>query len=61
MSIFNFPDSPTLNQVHTEGSRAWTYNGTAWVANAAVGPQGPQGTPAANNAGNYLYLISNFF
>lgn len=32
MAAINFPDSPTNGQVHTVGSRSWTYNSTlgAW-------------------------------
>ena len=30
MAAISFPSSPTLNQVHTVGSRSWQYNGTAW-------------------------------
>jgi hypothetical protein len=48
MSI-NFPNSPTLNQTHTVGSKTWQWNGTAWVltASGTAGPAGPTGPAGA--------------
>lgn len=31
MAAINFPNSPSLNEIHTEGSLSWKWNGTAWV------------------------------
>jgi len=42
----NFPNSPQLNQVYTEGNRTWTWNGTYWRAvSTTVGYTGSQGIP----------------
>lgn len=32
----DFPNSPTLNQTHTVGSRIWTYNGYGWELDHSV-------------------------
>ena len=42
----NFPDSPTVNDTHSDGGRSWTWNGTTWVLNTYVGvvPAGAVGT-----------------
>ena len=42
----SFPNSPTLNDIHSHGGKSWQWNGAMWVAiNAGVqGPQGIQGT-----------------
>jgi len=33
----DFPNSPSVNQTYTVGSRTWTYTGTAWVLTGSVG------------------------
>ena len=47
----NFPSSPTLNQVYTNGNRSWTWSGQFWQASSittasagATGYVGSQGT-----------------
>lgn len=30
MTAINFPDSPSVGQTFTVGSRTWTYTGTVW-------------------------------
>lgn len=49
----NFPDSPSVNDTHSDGGRSWTWNGTTWVLNTYVGvvPAGAVGTTelAANS------------
>jgi microcystin-dependent protein len=35
----NFPASPTLDQIYTDGTRTWRWNGTAWV-NTTIAPGG---------------------
>ena len=30
MAAFNFPNSPSTNQVHTENSVTWKWNGVTW-------------------------------
>lgn len=32
----NFPDSPTVGQVYTVGSRSWTWDGTTWNGKAST-------------------------
>ena len=34
----NFPTSPTLNQIHTEGGTSWQWNGTSWNTIGATSP-----------------------
>ena len=44
MSI-DFPNSPTINDTFSSGSRSWLWDGVAWrLANASIGPQGPTGS-----------------
>lgn len=31
----NFPTSPSVNDVHTEGSRSWVWNGVSWLSQGA--------------------------
>jgi len=54
----NFPGSPSVNTVHSDGGRSWTWNGTSWVLNTYVGvvPPGAVGATqlAANAAVNNL-------
>lgn len=38
----NFPSSPALNQVFTDGDRTWIWNGSAWISGA-----GPSYVPLA--------------
>jgi len=42
----DFPGSPSVNDVHSDGGRNWTWNGTSWVLNTYVGvvPSGAVGT-----------------
>ena len=30
MAAFNFPNSPSTNQVHTENNVTWKWNGVTW-------------------------------
>lgn len=32
MTAINFPDSPSVNDVHTVGSLSWKWTGVAWEA-----------------------------
>ena len=51
MPAIDFPNSPTLNQIYTNGIQTYRWNGTAWrlVRTSAVGPTGPTG-PAGNDS-----------
>lgn len=48
----NFPNSPSTNDVHSDGGRSWTWNGTTWVLNTYVGvvPAGAVGTSELANS-----------
>jgi hypothetical protein len=41
----DFPNSPTLNQIYTNGTQTYKWNGSSWrlVRTSAVGPTGPTG------------------
>lgn len=49
MTAINFPSSPTLNEVYTDGTRYWMWDGSSWTAAPGVlsmgytGSQGPAG------------------
>lgn len=49
MAAINFPDSPSVNQIHTVGSISWKWTGIAWetvgydYAQGDPGPTGPTG------------------
>ena len=47
----NFPTSPTLNDVHTDGENSWKWNGTSWVSSLEVVPPIPSQT---GQAGEFL-------
>lgn len=34
----NFPNSPTLGQVYSDGGASWEWDGAAWVVLPAAGP-----------------------
>jgi len=58
----NFPDSPSVNDTHSDGGRSWTWNGTTWVLNTYVGvvPAGAVGTTElAANAVTSAKLAAN--
>jgi len=56
MAAFNFPNSPSTNDTHTENSVTWKWDGTVWKrqgvagAQGAAGAQGHQGVQGAANA-----------
>ena len=39
----DFPNSPSVNQVFTSGSKSWIWNGTSWAGNNNAGFVGSQG------------------
>jgi hypothetical protein len=42
----NFPPTPTIGEVYSDGTTIWTWNGEAWVAVAyGSGSEGPPGPP----------------
>jgi hypothetical protein len=51
MAVIDFPPTPSLNDVYTNGIQTYKWNGIAWrlVRTSAVGPTGPQG-PAGSDS-----------
>ncbi len=48
MTAINFPDSPTVDDIHVVGNRSWKWTGSIWESVAIAGPTGPTG-PAGSN------------
>jgi len=51
MAAFDFPNSPSLNDTHTENGVVWKWNGYAWdrvPSNGPAGAPGPSGPPGAD-------------
>lgn len=50
----NFPNSPSLNDIHSHGGSSWLWDGVSWISlgqtpdTGPQGPQGPQGPSGAN-------------
>jgi hypothetical protein len=49
----DFPNTPTLNQTYTVGTRTWIWDGTLWnltsSTSSALGPTGPTGPTGAES------------
>ena len=43
----NFPNSPSLNDIHTENGTRWQWNGSSWTRVVTTGAQGFQGDAGA--------------
>ena len=41
MAAFNFPNSPSTNDVHTENGVSFKWDGTVWKRQSGTGAQGP--------------------
>ena len=50
MAAFNFPNSPSTNQTHTENGVTWKWNGSVWKRVETTGPAGPQGHQGVQGA-----------
>jgi hypothetical protein len=58
MTAIDFPNSPSVNDLHTVGNRVWKWNGTTWDAvrssvsysTGATGPTGAVGVTGATGA-----------
>ena len=50
MAAFDFPNSPSLDDTHTENGVEWKYNGYAWDRVETAGPAGPPGPPGPPGA-----------
>ena len=46
----DFPNSPSLNQTYTVGSKTWSYDGEKWVLSTEV-------TLGTDTAGNYVAIV----
>ena len=49
----NFPNSPSINDTHTENGYTWKWDGTTWIIQSVAppgptGPAGPAGPPGSN-------------
>lgn len=53
----NFPDAPAVNDIYTENSKTWKWNGTSWVAynTGTQGPIGYTGSGAGGQGIAYLF------
>ena len=51
MAAFDFPNSPSTNQTHTENGVQWKWNGTVWKRVESIGPPGPTGPPGPGGGG----------
>jgi len=47
----DFPNSPSVNETHTSGTRTWQWDGTSWglIASGIVGPEGNWATAQTLN------------
>jgi len=43
MTAIDFPNSPSVNDLFTVGTRTWRWTGTIWESVATPGPTGPTG------------------
>ena len=46
----NFPNSPSLNDIHNENGTRWQWNGESWTRIVTAGSQGFQGATGATGA-----------
>ena len=46
----NFPNSPSLNDIHEESGTKWQWDGSSWVRIVSAGNQGFQGVIGAQGA-----------
>ena len=50
MAAFDFPNSPSLNDVHTENGVSFKWDGTVWKRQSGTGAQGPTGATGSQGA-----------
>ena len=50
MAAFNFPNSPSVNDTHTENSVTWKWDGTVWKRVPGTGVQGAGGSGGSTGA-----------
>ena len=59
MAALNFPNSPTLNDIHTENNASWKWDGTSWIRQGDSGAQGAQGSSGLTlNSGSRISTAS---
>ena len=59
MAAFDFPNSPSTNQTHTENSVTWKWNGTVWKRQGVAGAQGAQGHQGVQGAAGSATISNN--
>ena len=50
MAALNFPNSPSLNDTHTENGVTFKWNGAAWDRLGDIGAQGATGSTGAQGS-----------
>ena len=50
MAAFDFPNSPSVNDVHTENGVSFKWDGTVWKRQSGTGAQGPTGATGSQGA-----------
>jgi hypothetical protein len=50
MPSLNFPDSPSLNEIHSENGTSWKWNGYGWIS---------MGVAVNNTSGGIAYGIGS--
>ena len=50
MAAFNFPNSPSVNDVHTENGVSFKWDGTVWKRQSGTGAQGSTGSTGSQGA-----------
>ncbi len=39
--MLNFPNSPSIDQIHESGTKQWQWNGSAWISLDLTEPSAP--------------------
>ena len=50
MAAFDFPNSPSVNDQHTDNGITFKWDGTVWKRVSATGAQGPTGATGSQGA-----------
>ena len=50
MAAFDFPNSPSVNDQHTDNGITFKWDGTVWKRVSATGAQGPTGSTGSQGA-----------
>ena len=57
MAALNFPNSPSLNDTHTENGVTFKWNGAAWDRLGDIGAQGSAGAAGAAQVLKVLLVL----